>query len=257
MERLLNYSRTLPVNELYTAVQGEGSRAGYPTVVVRVSGCTHRCYFKEGGWCDSWYSSIHAEPGKYTIEDIVKMYKENPHIKEMMLTGGSPTMYPQLVNELTHFCHKHEIFLTIETEGSSFVETDYPINLLSISPKFSNSVPTLGTKTPKGQEVDQRFINYHNRYRLNVDVIQKMIDYHLDYHIKPVWDGNDKTSLLEIENFLEELKIPKSKVWFMPAGDSREALFNSYPKVMNFCRDRGYNFTGRPHIIAFNQERKV
>jgi len=43
------------INELYTAVQSEGSRAGYPTVVIRTTGCTHRCFFGDGGWCDSWY----------------------------------------------------------------------------------------------------------------------------------------------------------------------------------------------------------
>ena len=37
-----------------------------------------------------------------------------------MLTGGSPTMHPALVNELTHFAHENNIFITIETEGSSF-----------------------------------------------------------------------------------------------------------------------------------------
>ena len=52
----------------------------------------------------------------------------------MMLTGGSPTMHPALINEITHFAHERNIIITIETEGSAFVETDYPINLLSISP---------------------------------------------------------------------------------------------------------------------------
>ena len=75
--RVKNYDKTLPIVELYTAVQSEGSRAGYPTVVIRTTGCTHRCYFGEGGWCDSWYTSIHAEKGKYTFNDIIKMYDDN------------------------------------------------------------------------------------------------------------------------------------------------------------------------------------
>jgi len=102
LKRIEDYSKVLPIVEVYTAVQSEGSRQGYPTIVVRTSGCTHRCYFGEGGWCDSWYTSIHPEKGKYTFNDIIKMYDENPHITEMMLTGGSPTMHPSLVNELTH-----------------------------------------------------------------------------------------------------------------------------------------------------------
>ena len=53
--RIEDYEKNLPIVEIYTAVQSEGSRAGYPTVVIRTTGCTHRCYFGEGGWCDSWY----------------------------------------------------------------------------------------------------------------------------------------------------------------------------------------------------------
>lgn len=30
MNRLTDYNKTLPIVELYTAVQSEGSRAGYP-----------------------------------------------------------------------------------------------------------------------------------------------------------------------------------------------------------------------------------
>lgn len=249
--------KTLPVVEVYPAVQSEGSRMGTPTIVVRTTGCTHRCFFGEGGWCDSWYTSIHPEKGKWTLEDIMSTYEDNPHIKEMMLTGGSPTMHRQLVDDLTIFCYKNDIFLTIETEGSHAFETTYPIDLLSISPKFSNSVPKIGAVTPMGRDVTDRMIKQHNKMRLKVEVIEEMISYHKDYHIKPVWDGKDRKVLLEMEEFFKALNVPKHKIYFMPAGDTRKALIESYPKVMNFCRDNGYRFSGRPHIIAFNTEREV
>ena len=256
LKRIEDYSKTLPVVELYTAVQSEGSRQGYPTIVIRTTGCTHRCYFGEGGWCDSWYTSIHPEKGRYCLNDVVKMYDDHPHIKEMMLTGGSPTMHPALVNELTHFANERNIFITIETEGSHFLPTDYPINLLSISPKFSNSIPVLGVSTPQGNIVDEKMIKKHNSKRLNVDAIQKSIDYHSDYHIKPVLD-KELSMVPEVEEFLKECNIPDHKVWAMPAGDDRKSLMESYPVVMNFVRDRGWRFTGRAHIMAFNDQREV
>ena len=256
LKRIEDYNKVLPILELYTAVQSEGSRQGYPTIVVRTSGCTHRCYFGEGGWCDSWYTSIHPEKGKYSFQDIIDMYDANPHISEMMLTGGSPTMHPKIVNELTHLANERDIFITIETEGSHFLATDYPINLLSISPKFSNSVPVLGVETPQGAITDQKMIDRHNKFRINKDAIKKSIDYHLDYHIKPVLD-KDLSMVEEVEEFLKDLKIPDNKVWAMPAGDDREALFESYGPVMNFVRDRGWRYTGRSHIMAFGTERCV
>jgi len=47
--RIEDYNKKLPIVELYTCVQSEGSRAGRPTVAIRTTGCTHRCYFGEGG----------------------------------------------------------------------------------------------------------------------------------------------------------------------------------------------------------------
>ena len=256
LKRIEDYQKTLGVLELYTAVQSEGSRQGYPTIVVRTSGCTHRCYFGEGGWCDSWYTSIHPEKGTYCFQDIIDMYDANTNIKEMMLTGGSPTMHPALVNELTHLAHERDIFITIETEGSHFLPTDYPINLLSISPKFSNSIPVVGAVTPQGAIVDEKMIKKHNSKRCNIEAIRQSIDYHDDYHIKPVLD-KDLTMVNEVEELIKELNVPDHKVWAMPAGDDRESLFKSYGPVMNFVRDRGWRYTGRSHIMAFNTERCV
>lgn len=255
-KRITDYNKTLPIVEVYRCIQSEGSRIGRPTIAIRTTGCTHRCYFGEGGWCDSWYTSIHPEKGQFNFNDIVKIYDENPHVNEMMLTGGSPTMHPALVNELTHFANERNIIITIETEGSAFVETDYPIGIISLSPKFNNSIPVVGAVTPAGKTVDERFIKTHNRYRLNTESIKRMISYHSDYHYKPVWDGTDK-NLKEIEDYRVELNIPKDKTYIMPAGDTRDQLIKMYPLVFNMCAEHGYNMTGRDHIIAFNTERGV
>ena len=254
--RIEDYNKRLPILELYRCVQSEGSRFGRPTIAVRTTGCTHRCYFGEGGWCDSWYTSIHPEKGIFTFNDIIKIYDDNPHVKEMMLTGGSPTMHPKLVNELTHFANQRGILITIETEGSHFLKTDLPLGLISLSPKFSNSIPKLGALTPNGKETDERMIKQHNKLRLNYSAIRKTLDYHTDYHFKPVWDGTEEC-LKEIEDFRIKMEIPKNKTFIMPAGDTRKELIKMYPLVFELCAKHGYNMTGRDHIIAFNTERGV
>ena len=254
--RITDYTKTLPIVELYRCVQSEGSRFGRPTIAVRTTGCTHRCFFGEGGWCDSWYTSIHPEKGTFTFNDIIKIYDENPHIKEMMLTGGSPTMHPALVNELTHFAHERNILITIETEGSHFIGTDYPIGLISLSPKFSNSIPVLGTHTPQGKVTDEAMIRQHNKFRLNLTAMNEMIAFHSDYHYKPVWDGTPE-NLAEIEEIRQFLDIPKDKTYIMPAGDTREELIRMYPIVFEMCAEKGYNMTGRDHIISYDTKRGV
>ena len=258
LKRIENYSKTLPILELYRCVQSEGSRFGRPTIAVRTTGCTHRCYFGEGGWCDSWYTSIHPEKGTFNFNDIIKIYDENPHIKEMMLTGGSPTMHPALVNEITHFAQKRGILVTIETEGSHFLETDYPIDLISLSPKFSNSIPKLGAVTPGGKVVDYKMIQKHNKYRLNSDAIFKTLSYHKDYHFKPVVNPYQMPEVWEeIKEFMRGMNIPKHKTFIMPPGDRRDEIIKQLPDILNFCAEHGYNMTGRDHIIAFNTKRGV
>ena len=44
------------------------------------------------------------------------------------------------------------------------------------------------------------------------------------------------------------MDVPQDKVWFMPAGDSREGLFKSYPLVFDWVRDNGYRRRG-DHIL--------
>jgi 7-carboxy-7-deazaguanine synthase len=256
--RIIDYDKKLPIVELYYCVQSEGSRAGFPTVAVRTTGCTHRCWFGEGGWCDSWYTSIHPEKGGFSFNDIVEMYNKRPDIKEMMLTGGSPTMHPDLINELSIFANERGIVITMETEGSHYIETEYPLGLISLSPKFSNSVPKLGVLTPKGVKTDQKMIDQHNKHRLHTEAIKKMIHYHKDYHFKPVCNPVEMPEIWkEIEAFRTELGIPKHKTWIMPPGDNREELVRVYPMVIDFCTEHGYNFTGREHIIAFDTKRGV
>jgi 7-carboxy-7-deazaguanine synthase len=256
--RLKHYDKPLQIVELYYCIQSEGSRAGKPTVAIRTTGCTHRCWFGDGGWCDSWYTSVHPEKGTFTFNDIIKMYDDRPDITEMMLTGGSPTMHPDLVNELTHFANERGIVITIETEGSHFIETDFPIGLISLSPKFSNSVPKIGVPTPKGELTDEKMVAKHNSLRLNKEAIKQTLAYHTDYHFKPVCNPVEMAETWEeIENFRVEMEIPKSKTWLMPPGDNRKELIRVYPMVFDFCTENGYNFTGREHIISYDTRRGV
>jgi 7-carboxy-7-deazaguanine synthase len=83
-----------------------------------------------------------------------------------------------------------------------------------------------------------------------------MLDYHTDYHYKPVWDGTEE-NLTEIEEFRVALEIPKWKTFVMPAGDNREELIKMYPIVFDMCAEKGYNMTGRDHIVAWDTKRGV
>lgn len=252
----MDHNKVQPIIEAYTCIQTEGSKAGIPHFLIRTTGCTHRCWFGHGGWCDSWYSSIHPEKGSWTLNSIKDLFDKNTHIKHLMISGGSPTMHPELLNKLISLANdNYPMFTTLETEGSHFVKTDIPIDLISLSIKFHNSTPILGIKTPQGKDVDQKMIDQHQKFRFNIVAIQKMLKYHKDYHFKPVVDRNDTNVWDDINWACTILDIPKTKVWVMPAGDTLDKLQPNYSYVMEECIKRGYNFTGRAHIVAYNDMR--
>jgi 7-carboxy-7-deazaguanine synthase len=114
----------------------------------------------------------------------------------------------------------------------------------------------LGVATPQGVITDQKMVDQHNKYRLKHDAIKQTLAYHKDYHYKPVWDGTEE-NLNEIEDFRVLHSIPKDKTFIMPAGDTREELVKMYPLVFDMCAEKGYNMTGRDHIIAFDTKRGV
>lgn len=262
---MIDYSKKQPIIELYRAVQSEGSKAGIPHIVLRTTGCTHRCWFDEGGWCDSWYTSIIPEKGHFSLMDIQIFFKQNDDINHLMLTGGSPTLHPELCDEIiTLFKNIHKItngygFVTIETEGSHYIQTKDRIDLVSLSPKFTNSIPLIGIPLPDGGKfTDQKLIDQHNKFRLNKEAIKQMIFYHKDYHFKPVCNPIEQPEIWkEIEEFRIEMNIPKSKTWIMPPGDTKEEIIRVLPMVIQFCGDNGYCFSGRDHIIAFDKQRGV
>jgi len=275
----MDYNKIQPICELYgPVIQSEGSLAGIPHIVVRTTGCTHRCWFGEGGWCDSFYTSIHPEKGKFTLNDLKAYFEKFPECNHLMLTGGAPTMHDELCDEVIYLFKKYHKsitdwnanwvdnpdkkykpgIVTLETEGSHFIKTRERIDLISLSPKFTNSIPKLGIEKPQGGIVDERFIKQHNKFRLNKDAIKQMMEYHLDYHFKPVCNPIEMPEVwAEIEAFRVEMNIPKSKTWIMPPGDTAEEIIRVLPMVIDFCGQNGYNFSGRDHIIAFGQKRCV
>ncbi|WP_127534065.1 7-carboxy-7-deazaguanine synthase QueE [Paenibacillus kobensis] len=78
----------LPMVEIFETVEGEGTRAGFPTVFVRLFGCNLRCT-----WCDTTYSYPPAK-SEFTmsIRDIVKQVQTYKS-KHICFTGGEPLLY--------------------------------------------------------------------------------------------------------------------------------------------------------------------
>lgn len=108
----------IPMVEIFETVEGEGTRAGFPTIFVRLFGCNLRCT-----WCDTKYSYPPEEADRVmTIEEIVEQVRTY-RSTHLCLTGGEPLLYGEKSAALI------EALLEIETLTDLHIETNGAIDL--------------------------------------------------------------------------------------------------------------------------------
>jgi 7-carboxy-7-deazaguanine synthase len=98
----------LRVNEIFYSLQGESTRAGWPCVLVRLTGCQMRC-----SWCDSTYS-FHEGSWMSVGEVLDAVAAFDCPLVEV--TGGEPLLQPATRPLLAALADRgHEVLL--ETGG--------------------------------------------------------------------------------------------------------------------------------------------
>ena len=234
------------INEIFYSLQGEGFLAGVPSVFVRLAGCPLRCR-----WCDTKYAWDQTSGQDYTITKIVQtvLRKESPgqqnQSKFVVVTGGEPMInsdLPQLVQELKA-ADKH---ITIETAGIAFIP-DLACDLMSISPKLSNSAPTAEDRSQKTEIRRQKFL------RLDIAVLRELID-NYKYQLKFVVDSEN--DLPEIQETLEKIgNVDSENVMLMPQAATREELLAKSPMVADICKQTGFAFSQRLQVLLWNNQK--
>ena len=224
------------ISEIFYSLQGEGFLAGVPSVFVRLAGCPLRCR-----WCDTKYAWSEKAGAHYSIDKIVQTVQQSQS-GFVVITGGEPMMdsdLPQLVQALK----KSGRHITIETAGIAFIP-DLVCDLMSISPKLSNSAPA-----------DPQLAAIHEDSRLDVAVLGELID-NYDYQLKFVVDS--QADLPEIQQTVEEIEsVDFEKVMLMPQAKTRDELLAKSPMVADMCKRTGFAFSPRLQILLWNGKRAV
>lgn len=163
------------INEVFYSYQGEGARAGCPSVFVRFSGCNMQCDLKAGpkspgGFqCDTEFASgrkltlgelaYHIQehidggipPCGYNESELAHATDRpnNPGEKWLVLTGGEPGL--QVDKEFCESFHHLGYKLAMETNGTIDVQakTGNGIDWLTLSPKVAEHC----VKVPSASEV--------------------------------------------------------------------------------------------------------
>lgn len=246
--------KKLPINEIYTCIQGEGPLTGIPHILIRFVGCPLRCQFKDS-FCDTSNNSWRPEKGQYDWEDIFKIVNSNHNIHHVMITGGSPTMYPSILQDLCKWLYGRNKIVTLETECSRYVKLSEFVKV-SMSPKLTNSTPKLGSINPyTEQEVVESHIRSHEKERYNLEVISQFMKRHTDYWFKFV--VSNKEDLEEINNlYIKKLHIHRQQIYLMPEGVSNEHL-NNAQWIVEECIKNGWNYSDRLHVRIYGDRRGV
>ncbi|MEM7754054.1 MAG: 7-carboxy-7-deazaguanine synthase QueE [Planctomycetota bacterium] len=233
------------VSETFVSLQGEGVLTGVPSWFCRLSGCNLRCR-----WCDTPYASWAPEGDKRTVHSLVdEAVRTGVH--HAVLTGGEPMIFPQLA-PLTHALAGAGVHITIETAGT-VDRDDIAFDLMSLSPKLSNSTPTGDPRDPTGA-----WAGRHDERRIDLDALQALVDRSAGAHGKArqlKFVVTSPADLAEIDHLLAKLKdVHPGEVILMPEGTQTPDPDN-VKWVVDLCLERGWRYGHRLHIELFGDTR--
>ena len=148
----------LKISEIFYSLQGEGARAGTPTVFIRLQGCKAKnaCY-AAGIKCDTEFESGR----EYLVAELLlKIQSIATDCYEITWTGGEPL--DQLTDEIVAYFKNIGYYQAIETSGL------HPpvkgLDFICVSPKvaehvikknFSDGVDELRYVRHSGQEIPE------------------------------------------------------------------------------------------------------
>jgi 7-carboxy-7-deazaguanine synthase len=227
----------LKIAELFYSIQGEGSLVGVPSVFIRTSGCNLRCT-----WCDTPYTSWQPEGADLTLDQIMDEVKSrlSNRARHVVVTGGEPMIAPDIV-ALSNRLRGLGLHITIETAGTVFQPV--ACDLMSISPKLSNSTPD-----------DPRWAAQHDRIRIQPGTLSQLMAVY-EYQLKFVIEK--PADLEEVLALVGDLKADRGRVILMPEGTDRERLRERALWLVEVCKDKGFRLSPRLHVDLYGNQRGV
>lgn len=220
------------VAEIYQSVQGEGFLSGVESAFVRASGCNLRCWY-----CDTPYASWQPEGEDLSVEEISIRVDRLP-CDHVVITGGEPMLFAELI-PLTEKLRARGRHITIETAGTLYLPVE--CDLMSISPKLTNSTPT-ASSAPQWSE-------RHERTRHAPEVIRRLIEQYA-YQFKFVVDS--LADCQDVERYLAGFPtIDRARVMLMPQGTESETLRRHSEWLEPYCQTHDLRYCPRKHIEWF------
>ncbi len=223
------------VAETFVSLQGEGMLVGTPSHFIRTSGCNLRCR-----WCDTPYTSWLPEGERRQVSDLVAEAVSSG-LGHVVVTGGEPLLQRQ-IGELTRALRAAGLHMTLETAGT--LAPDFVCDLLSVSPKTTNSDP----QGDRGAA--------HRRIRSDLKPLRALLGRFPEHQLKfVITNGDDMPEVLAL---LDEIgPVFPDRVLLMPEGRSAREVAAKAPLVAALCVQHGFRYTPRLHLDLFGGGRGV
>jgi len=150
----------LRISEIFHSIQGESTRAGLPTVFIRLTGCPLRCV-----WCDTEYAFSGGQ--SKSLDEILEQVT-GFNCRTICVTGGEPLAQPGCLVLLRALCDAG-FDVSLETSGA--------IDLAGVDGRVSK---IMDIKAPGSGESGKNL--WENLARLGArDEIKFVLDSESDY----------------------------------------------------------------------------
>lgn len=199
----------MKVNEIFTSIEGEGIRTGYPATFIRLYGCNLHC-----SYCDTRYSCENDEGTEMSIDEIINKVSKFG-VKRVTLTGGEPLIHTD-VDTLIHKLTKFGYEINIETNGSVDIQpytssTDVQIITMdykSISSGMSDRMCVQNLDCLRPCDVLKFVVGTKEDLE---DMKRVVLTYepHCNIFVSPIFG---QIELVDIVNFIEENKLNECRL---------------------------------------------
>lgn len=202
----------LPVNEIFTTIQGEASFTGTPSTFVRLQGCDVGC-----GWCDTKHTWKTLDKDMIPIKDMLA--------KTCDTSNWTPMTEPELLKEIMSRQPSHVVI----TGGEPCEHDLLKLTTMLIEKGRTVQIETSGTKIIKAN--DKTFITLSPKWDMagGLKVLKK--NYELANEIKvPIGKRADVDKIFKnipiykslIASDMYKYKM-KSNVWLQPLSQSKKS----------------------------------